>query len=188
MYELFILSLLMHFPLHAYLITKIISPWENISKGTLSTLLTKLEKEGFISEADSGSVPFPTDRPSRTFAITTKGRERFFHLMMDTTSNPGTYQRIFHIKSGHLEFLSAEDQHYLVNHFLQYCRNSIQNFVVQIKKFEDNPEPTENIPSMQFYETTHDLIKVRLEQIQLEVAWAQRLREQIVLGMNNKDR
>lgn len=44
MYELLVLSLLMHFPLHAYLIAKIISPWEKISRGTLSTLLSRLER------------------------------------------------------------------------------------------------------------------------------------------------
>ncbi len=42
MYELLVLALLMHWPLHAYLIAEIanhiLGPWERISRGTLSSL------------------------------------------------------------------------------------------------------------------------------------------------------
>ena len=48
MYELIILSLLMRFPLHGYLIAQIandtIGPWAKISNGTLYPLLTRLEQ------------------------------------------------------------------------------------------------------------------------------------------------
>src|SRR5205823_5557839 len=48
MYELLVLALLMHWPLYAYLIAEIanhiLGPWERISRGTLSSLLTKLEQ------------------------------------------------------------------------------------------------------------------------------------------------
>src|SRR6266436_4620302 len=81
MYELLVLSLLMHWPLHAYRVAKIaneiIGPEEQISTGTLSSLLAKLERAGLISPADPGTAPFPGDRPSRVFAITTAGREHF---------------------------------------------------------------------------------------------------------------
>src|SRR6266568_4992367 len=81
MYELLVLALLMHWPLHAYRVAKIaneiIGPEEQISTGTLSSLLAKLERTGLISPADPGTAPFPADRPSRVFAITTAGRERF---------------------------------------------------------------------------------------------------------------
>jgi len=56
MYELLVLSLLMHWPLYAYLIADIanhiLGPWERISRGTLSSLLTKLEQTGYITPAD----------------------------------------------------------------------------------------------------------------------------------------
>ena len=59
MYELIILSLLMHQPLHGYLIAKItndmIGPWAKISNGTLYPLLTRLEKAGLITTSPEGS-------------------------------------------------------------------------------------------------------------------------------------
>ena len=89
MYELLVLSLLMHWPLYAYLVAEIsnhiLGPWERISRGTLSSLLARLEKEGLIALADQSEVPFPSDRPSKVFAITPAGRQRFYQLMMDTT-------------------------------------------------------------------------------------------------------
>ncbi len=81
MYELLVLALLMHWPLYAYLIADIanhiLGPWERISRGTLSSLLTRLEQAGLIAPADPAQVPFPSDRPTRVFAITPAGRERF---------------------------------------------------------------------------------------------------------------
>src|SRR5229473_2783460 len=63
MYELLVLALLMHWPLHAYRVAKIaneiIGPEEQISTGTLSSLFTKLERAGLISPADPGTAPFP---------------------------------------------------------------------------------------------------------------------------------
>src|SRR5262249_29754076 len=55
MYELLVLSLLMHWPLHAYRIAKIsndiVGPEERISTGTLSTLIGKLTHAGLITPA-----------------------------------------------------------------------------------------------------------------------------------------
>src|SRR5207237_514717 len=131
MYELLVLALLMHWPLHAYRIAKIaneiIGPEEQISTGTLSTLLGRLVQAGLIHPADPEITPFSADRPSRVFAITPAGRERFFELMLDTTSHPGTYRRLFHIKALHLEFLPLEDQFFLVEHYLHFCEAVIDS-------------------------------------------------------------
>src|SRR5215831_6298057 len=98
MYELLVLSLLMDWPLHAYLIAAIanhiLGPWEQVSRGTLSTLLAKLEREGLLIPADPSQVPFRTKRAARAFALTPAGRDRFHRLMLDTTSKPGIYQRL----------------------------------------------------------------------------------------------
>src|SRR5260370_7477490 len=100
MYELLVLALLMHWPLHAYRIAKIaneiIGPEEQISTGTLSSLFTKLEQAGLISPADPGTAPFPADRPSPVFAIPTTGRHRFLDLILNTPSPPSPLPTPFH--------------------------------------------------------------------------------------------
>lgn len=91
MYELIILSLLMRWPMHGYLIMKVtndqIGPWAKISSGTLSTILSRLEQAGFIAVLSQENDSSRRDRRSRTFTITAEGRKRFHQLMMDTSSN-----------------------------------------------------------------------------------------------------
>jgi DNA-binding PadR family transcriptional regulator len=183
MYELLILSLLMHWPLHAYRIAKIandiIGPEEQISTGTLSTLLSKLESAGLIIPADPGSTPFPSDRPSRVFTITPAGRERFVELMMDTTAHPGMYRRLFHIKALHLEFLPLESQIFLVEHFLAHCRKILRSRQAEEQDMINDPHKQEHMsPSLR--EAALALIRLKIEQWRLELAWAQALHTRIV--------
>ncbi len=183
MYELLVLSLLMHWPLYAYLIAEIanhiLGPWERISRGTLSSLLTRLEQDGLIAPADPAQVPFATDRPSRVFAITSAGRERFYQLMVDTTSNQGTYQRLFRIKALHLEYVSPEDQLSLVDHYMSYCQMGLHYQQAEAKDFVTNPIKHRSVSS--FYSAVAlDLMELVSQQWQLELAWAQRLRERII--------
>jgi DNA-binding PadR family transcriptional regulator len=183
MYELLVLALLMHWPLYAYLIADIanhiLGPWERISRGTLSSLLTRLEQDGFIAPADPSQVPFPTDRPSRVFAITPAGRQRFYQLMMDTTSNQGTYQRLFRIKALHLEYVSPDDRLSLVDHYLSYCQMGLRYQQAEARDFITNPIKQQSVSS--FYSAVAiDLMELVSKQWQLELTWAQRLRERIV--------
>ena len=64
MYELIILSLLMRFPMHGYLIAKIandlIGPWAKISVGSFYPLLSKLEQQGYITEVVEKWIPIET--------------------------------------------------------------------------------------------------------------------------------
>lgn len=183
MYELLVLALLMHWPLYAYLIAEIanhiLGPWEHISRGTLSSLLTRLEREGLIVPADAAQVPFPTDRPSRVFAITQAGQERFYRLMLDTTSNQGTYQRLFRIKALHLEYLSSEDRLSLVDHYLSYCQMGLHYQQAEAQDFLTNPMKRQSVST--FYSAVAlDLMDLTSQQWQLELSWAQRLRERVV--------
>jgi DNA-binding PadR family transcriptional regulator len=183
MYELLVLALLMHWPLYAYLIADIanhiLGPWERISRGTLSSLLTKLEQAGLIALADPTQVPFSTDRPSHVFALTPAGRERFYQLMMDTTSNQGTYQRLFRIKALHLEYISPENRLSLVDHYLSYCQMGLHYQQAQAHDFGTNPIKQSSVST--FYSAVAlDLMDLVSQQWQLELAWAQRLRERIV--------
>ena len=183
MYELLVLALLMHWPLHAYRIVKIaneiIGPEEQISTGTLSSLLAKLERAGLISPADPGTAPFPGDRPSRVFAITTAGRERFLELMLDTSSHPGTYRRLFHIKALHLEFLALESQLFLVEHYLAHCRQVLRSKQTDAQDVVGSPLKREHM-SAALREGAMALMRLKTEQWQLELTWGQALRERIL--------
>jgi DNA-binding PadR family transcriptional regulator len=189
MYELLVLSLLMHWPLYAYLIADIanhiLGPWERISRGTLSSLLTKLEQSGYITPADPSQVPFPTDRPSRVYALTPLGRQRFYQLMMDTTSNQGTYQRLFHIKALHLEYISPEEQLSLVDHYISYCQMGLSYQKAEAQDFVTNPIKQQSVSP--FYSTNAlDLMDLVNKQWQLELTWAQQLRQRLLAAQANQ--
>ncbi len=183
MYELLVLSLLMYWPLHAYLIAKmvngIIGPEEQMNRGTLSALLTKLEQAGLISPADPETTPFPVTRPSRVVAITSKGRERFFELMLDTTSHPGFYRKLFHIKALHLDFLPLEHQLFLVEHYLAHCQQFLRSKQSEERAFTRNPLTQEHTADA-LREAARGHMRLKIEHWQLELAWGQSLRERIV--------
>ena len=181
MYELLVLSLLMHWPLHAYRIAKIaneiIGPEDQISTGTLSTLLSKLVQTGLVIPADPSTTPFSSDRPSRVFAITPAGRERFFALMLDTASHPGNYRRLFHIKALHLKFLPPASQVFLVEHYMAYCQQFLHSKQADAQDVSEQPLKQEHMQPV-FREMALTLIQLKIEQWQLELAWVQSLRAQ----------
>src|SRR5690349_25097481 len=100
MYELMILGQLMrHQAAHGYLIAKIINdiigPYARVSNGRLYPLLAKMEQAGLIAvRTEPASAP-PGDRQLRVYEITEAGRKRYRVLIMDTTLNPGEYQKLF---------------------------------------------------------------------------------------------
>ncbi|GGB58363.1 hypothetical protein F3157_20200 [Virgibacillus dakarensis] len=189
MYELLVLSLLMKFPLHAYLISKIandtIGPWEKVSRGTLSTLLTKLNKAGLIQEANPENVPFPSERSSRTFEITDKGKDRFYELMMDTEKGLGNYQKIFHTKAIYFDYLCYEDQMYLINHYMRYCQKAIDHIKEQQLEFDENPDQIQPMQNTYFYRTIRGLMDHHVNQWQLELQWLSNFKEQIETNHTN---
>ena len=127
MYEFIILSLLMRAPMHGYLIAKIandqIGPWAKISRGTLSTILGKLEEVGLIALAAPDPSP-QNRRQSRTFAITEAGRSRFYQMMHDTSSNLSDYQRLFYLKLVFFDLIRPEERLLLWSHYLTYCQTT----------------------------------------------------------------
>jgi DNA-binding PadR family transcriptional regulator len=183
MYELLVLALLMRWPLYAYLIASmtnhIMGPWEKISRGSLSALLKKWERAGLIEPGDPQRVPFPSTRASRVYVITDSGRERFSQLMLDTTSNLGTYQRVFRIKALHLEFLPPGDQLYLLDHYLYYCRTGIQYLRGRAHEMASASARTRRPESEGFLTTALDLMEVSAREWELELAWAQSLRDRL---------
>lgn len=181
MNELLVLGLLMHWPLHAYRLAKIanniLGPDGNISRGTLSGLLAKLEQAGFVTNAASSEAPFPSDRPSRVLAITSTGRERFLQLMLDASSHLDIPR--FHIKALHLEFLPPEQQLFLIEHFILSCQNFVRDKQAEFHRFGADADKHVHINST-FSEGVQTFMRLKIEQVQLEIKWGQALRERVV--------
>ncbi len=179
MYELIILSLLMRFPIHGYLIMKItndqIGPWARISSGTLSTILGKLEQAGLISVLPQERDLARGDRRVRTFTITEEGRKRFHQLMMDTSSNLGEYQKFFHHKMTYFDLLRPDERLLLVNHYINYCQTTILHRQTEmdsiVYELADHPNPA-------FLENLLRVMKHIVQQWQAELDWIRSIREQ----------
>lgn len=179
MYELIILSLLMRFPLHGYLIAHIandiIGPWAKISNGTLYPLLAKLEQSNLITLVSDAPNLSQTERSTRSFTITDAGRERFHQLMLDTTSNIGDYQRLFHLKVPYLDLLQPRERLHVLNHYLSYC----QACILHNTTHADNliHELGDDVPTNLSYRTLAlQLMQERSKLWQAEVEWVLQLR------------
>lgn len=59
--------------------------------------------------------------PSRRYRLAEAGRARFRALMLDTTSHPGDYQRVFVQKVAYFSFLSPAERLALVEHYRDSC-------------------------------------------------------------------
>ncbi len=180
MYELIVLSLLMRFPLHGYLIAQIandtIGPWAKLSNGTLYPLLTKLEHQGLITRVKEEQSATQTEQQARTFLITDEGRKRFYQVMMDTSSNIGEYQRVFHLKVPYLDLLPPRECQHLLKHYINYC----QACLLHIKTHAESLEH-ELVGDKGTYPLYKDLsmqaMQERSRLWQTEVDWTVQLRE-----------
>ena len=139
MYELIILSLLMRQPAHGYLIAKIINdiigPYAKVSNGRLYPLLSRLEVEGLIEADDATVETHQGERRVRSYKITELGRKRFHQLMLDTTSNPGDYQRLFTHKVSAFHFLLSAERLYLIDHYINYCEAHVLHLRAEAADF-----------------------------------------------------
>ena len=183
MYELIILSLLMCGPLHGYLIARItndiIGPWAKVSNGTLYPLLAKLEKNGYITIVPGENEQQKGERIARTFEITDDGRIRFHQLMMDTSSNPGEYQKFFAMKVPYLYLLPPEERLHLLDHYINYCQTHILYSRSESRETYEQTAGQDYMPSERL-EGIMDVFQRIIEQWQGELKWVQGLREKEV--------
>jgi DNA-binding PadR family transcriptional regulator len=185
MYELMILSLLMRFAANGYriahIINDIIGPYTRISNGRLYPLLAKLEEQGFIEASEEAAQGKVGERNSRVYCITEQGRERFHWLMLDTTMNPGEYQRIFTIKASVLYLLAPSERIYVIEHYLTYCRAHIQHLTNEADDLERAHYPhfdgdARRLPA------TLGVMRHMVEGWRLEESWAQTLLKDALQG------
>jgi DNA-binding PadR family transcriptional regulator len=191
MYELIILSQLMLWPAHGYMIASIINdmigPYARISNGRLYPLLSKLEKSGLIAPVKDTPTSQQNDRQLRAYNITEAGRKRFHELMMDTTSNPGEYQKIFLQKVSMLEFLKPSERLRILDHYINYCQAHLLHITAEaddlVQRAPDwGPEwgPTR-------FKAVLDVMQHMVDQWQVELDWAKTLRERELARFESSD-
>lgn len=190
MYELIILSLLMRWPAHGYLIAKIINdmigPYAKLSNGRLYPLLSKLEEEGLIVANDETIKTHKVEHKVRSYKITEDGRKRFHALMLDTTSNPGEYQKLFLQKVPVLELLKPTERLYLVDHYINYCQAHVLHLTAEAEALVREVNDRAFMSSSQL-ETTVNVMQHVANQWRLDLEWARSLREKEMAQTNAKE-
>lgn len=190
MYELIILSLLMRWPAHGYLIAHIINdiigPYAKVSNGRLYPLLAKLEEQGLIAAHVETEKTHKGERHLRSYEITEDGRKRFQDLMMDTTSNPGDYQRIFLQKVSVLEFLKPAERLYLLDHYSNYCQAHVLHLTAEAEDLVRNVH-NKHYMSPSRLEAIVSVMQHMADQWRLELDWIRSLREKEVAQAQAKE-
>ncbi len=178
-YELIILSLLMQKPKHGYLIAKIINdiigPYARISNGRLYPLLARLEESGLIQVCEDQQAERAGERPQRTYRVTDEGRKRFHHLMMDTTSSPGEYRKIFALKVQAMDCIEIAERLYLIQQYIAHCQTNILHQTAEIKDMEC----TTGLAGKQAL--IIETMRHSIDQWQLELDWAHHLYDTAML-------
>ena len=183
MYELTILAQLMRQPAHGYLIAGIINdmigPYAHVSNGRLYPVLAKLEKSGLIMLRVGEQKG---DRQLRSFAITEAGRKRFHELMMDTTSNPGEYEKVFKQKAAYFMFLNPAERLRLIDHYSNYCQAHIRHLTAEAEDMSrdymnwgTSEEETEI--NGRFIKDVLNVMQHDVAQWEQELLWVRSLRE-----------
>jgi DNA-binding PadR family transcriptional regulator len=191
MYELIILSHLMRQPAHGYMIASIINdmigPYARISNGRLYPLLSKLEKSGLIAPYNETPAGQQRDRQLRTYEITEAGRKRFHELMMDITSNPGEYQKIFLQKVSMLEFLKSSERLRLIDHYINYCQAHVLHITAEADDFvQQSPNWGPEWGTARL-KAVLDVMQHMIDQWQLELDWARSLHERELARIESSD-
>jgi DNA-binding PadR family transcriptional regulator len=146
-----------------------------------------MEKSGLIKPYSEASAGQQSDRQLRTYEITEAGRKRFYELMMNTTSNPGEYQKIFLQKVSMLGFLKSSERLRLLDHYINYCQAHVLHITAEaddlVKRspywgFEWGPTR---------FKAVLEAMQHMLDQWQLELDWAKALREKELANIESSD-
>ncbi len=195
MYEFLILSQLMKNSAHGYLIASIINdiigPYARVSNGRLYPLLAKMEQAGLIAVRTKPASAPPSDRQLRVYEITEAGRKRFRALMIDTTLNPGEYQKLFSLKVCDFAFLDPSERLRLIDHYMHYCQAHIIHLTMQTEEvLQESPlwwpenDPASN---KEHIERVIRVMQHYMDEWQLEYDWAKGLREKEMAQAHPQD-
>jgi DNA-binding PadR family transcriptional regulator len=180
---------------HGYLIASIINdiigPYARISNGRLYPLLAKMEQAGLIAvRTEPASAP-PGDRQLRVYEITEAGKQRYRALLMDTTLNPGEYQKLFSLKVCDFAFLTPVERLRLIDHYMHYCQAHIIHLTMQMEGVlqESSSWWPEMDPASKkaHIERVLRVMQHYIDEWQLENNWAKSLREKEIAHTHPQD-
>ncbi len=178
MYELIILSVLMQRPAHGYLIAKVVNnvlgPFGKVNNGRLYPLLGKMQQEGLIIPRETAEQE--GGRQVNSFEISEAGRKYFHHLMLDTTSNPSEYQKFFWLKAPVLGLVSQSERDRLIDHYANYCQAHVLHLSAKLDEYQQPIEGQQVPPNLA---GAINAIQHRIKHWQLELDWANSLRQQV---------
>jgi DNA-binding PadR family transcriptional regulator len=124
MYELFILSKLLHRPMHGYLIQTILNfafgPSRRVSWGTL------------IAAIDAGDDP----RGKKQYRTTDAGRTRFLELMNDPGENNAAAADLFRIKVGCFGHVDRETRLRVMSDYRQRLTEVLSHSASMVRRLE----------------------------------------------------
>jgi DNA-binding PadR family transcriptional regulator len=144
MYELFILSKLLHRPMHGYLIQTILNfavgPTRRISWGTLYPLIKRLEQNGYIVAVDADD---DDPRGKKRYRTTEAGRDRFIELMNDPGERNAAAAELFRIKVGCFGHVDRE----LKLRVLADYRNQVKEIISHTISMTKQIEAESGLPS-----------------------------------------
>ena len=172
---------------------KQIGPYARLSYGRLYPLMAKMEQNGLIAAESKAPGGQKGDRQMRVYTITDAGRIRFHHLMSDTTSSPGDYQKLFTYKTCYFAFITPVERLRLIDHYINYCQAHVfhqqteaEDLVRQVAEVEElareAPQLAHGFPRLDSHsvEAAVNVMQHSIDQWQLELDWATRLREKEV--------
>jgi hypothetical protein len=153
-----------------------------------------LEHNGLIAAERGDSSSEKRDRQLRVYAITDAGRMRFQVLMNDTGSSPGDYQKFFAYKVAAFSFITPIERLHLIDHYIHYCQAHIfhlqteaEDMVRQTAELDElwdkSPQLVHGFPQIDSYsvESVVNTMQHFIDQWQLELEWARRLREREIV-------
>jgi DNA-binding PadR family transcriptional regulator len=137
MYELFILSKLLHRPMHGYLIQTIlnaaIGPFRRLSWGTLYPMMKRLEKNGFVAALeDRAGDP----RGKKSYRTTDAGRSRFLEMMTARGNYDADYRDLFRLKLGCFGNVDEEVRQLVLGDYCACLTKVLEHSATMIKRIE----------------------------------------------------
>ncbi len=101
--------------------------------------------------------------------------------MLDTSSNPGEYQKLFWAKMMSFDLLAPAEQGYLLDHYLTYCQTHVFYLDRELAALADEAVPTVgDAANAALNALAAEVIRHHRGQWQFELDYVRQLRERLL--------